>query len=197
LGVKPPIVYLDTSVLANWILNYQYRPRDIRPEKKAKECIELLDRIQEGEFICRFETSTWAMAELSQTISDNIVAFKILRDGFSLVYFDKLKEDYPLESSEQNRLQMHLREFRSFLVSKNIRIVESRISDPTIIGLSCKYSLSTPDAAHVAQASSRKCNYLVTIDPDMTEAEPPITEVTIVKPSTLYVHKELRQQERG
>lgn len=185
-------VYLDTSILANWILNYFKRPKDIRPEKRAKECIDLFAQVKSGEFSCQFETSSWSLAELSQSVMDNIIASKILRDGFSLVYFNKLKRNYELSVSEQKGALIHIEYFTWILGTYNILIRESAIDHRLITKFSHKYHLETPDATHVA-LSMKNCQFLVSIDTDLLDAKPPIMEVQVVRPSTLYCNTNLRQ----
>jgi hypothetical protein len=94
-------VYLDTSVLGHWVL-YHFRPekfdKPLPPTVQAS--LTLLHQIRNGFFSCKFETSDFALTELSQVIRDDLIATKMMRDAQSLVYFQALKDDYALDKDE-------------------------------------------------------------------------------------------------
>lgn len=175
------------------MLNALELPADIHPEKNARACLKLLDQIKEGHFSCRFETSSWAMAELSQVIRDSIIALKIVRDGLSLVYFNRLKRFYVLAQDEQDELLLFLHEFPRFLRSQKVIVKTSKIEHSRINELCCKYGIETPDAAHIALAVAQRCQFLATIDRDMLETKPRIEEVRTVRPSFLCTLRQLRR----
>lgn len=192
MDVKSISVYLDTSVLANWALLYK-QPTEVKQlaEKRAKQCLMLLEQITQGMFSCNFETSTWAMAELAQVLKDSIIAGKILRDGQSLVFFNKLKRFYSLTKQEQEDLLFHIRKFELFLKSQNIALRKRGTDHLRVNELAFRYGLETSDATHVALAS-RNCQFLTTTDRDLIEAKPKILEIKVIRPSGLHIYKELR-----
>ena len=75
--------YLDTSILANWLIYYRKRARWLafREQDKARQSMTLLQEIIDGRYSVKFVTSTWAMAELSQSAIDYRVAVRMIRDG--------------------------------------------------------------------------------------------------------------------
>jgi len=84
-----------------------------------------------------------------------------------------------------------IRSFKAYLEKLGIEIVESAIDEEEVNRISLEYSLEVPDALHVAMAR-KKATYLITIDPDFSEAR--IKEPQIMKPATLVSHPAFRSK---
>ena len=186
-------VYLDTNVLANWLLLYRKgKKARLRAEKRAKECMRLLDRILKHRYVCTFLISPYALAELAQSARDNLIALKIIRDGQSLVWFNRLKKRYRLKNWEQAEIRASIDAFTDFLEKNKFVLADVRVHSREVSKLSLKYSLETHDAIHLSIARQR-AGYLTTTDPDFLDVEPKIREVKVIRPSTLETIKELRR----
>ena len=191
---KRNTVYLDTSVLANWLLLYRKSKRTRRlAEKKAKESMRLLDRILKGRYSCRFLISPYVMSELSQSARDNLVALKMIRDGQSLVWFNRLKKQYRLKNWEQADIRRSIDSFAKFLLNKKFILFDAHIDSDDIHRFSLRYSLETHDAIHLSIAR-RNAAYLVTTDSDLLESKPRIKEMAVVRPAALETLTTLRKE---
>jgi len=187
-------VYLDTSVLANWLLLYRKNKKVRRlAEKRAQECMGLLDRILKKRYSCNFLISPYSTSELSQSARDNLVALKMMRDGLSLVWFNRLKKRYSLKNWEQADIRDSIRVFLNFLLRNDFILFDANINSDDVHRLSLKYSLETHDAIHLSIAR-QNANYLVTIDPDFLEVEPRIKEINVIRPATLETLTHLRRR---
>jgi len=186
-------VYLDTSVLANWLLLYRKNKKTRRlAEKRARECMSLLERIRKNRYSCRFLISPYAMSELSQSARDNLIALKIMRDGLSLVWFNRLKKRYRLKNKEQADIRDSIGTFFRFLLRNKFVFFDANIDSDQVHRLSLKYGLETHDAIHLSIAR-QNATYLVTIDPDFLEAEPKIKEIEVARPAALETLTHLRR----
>lgn len=187
-------VYIDTSILANWMLLYRKGKRTQRKaENRAKECMRLLDEIRQHKYQCEFITSTYAFAEIGQSARDARIAIKMIRDGISLHWFNRLKKYYPLKRKEQTSIMQSIESFYSFLENLGINIVEPVIDQTDINMISLRYSLEVSDATHIVIGKLSKSNYLLTVDHDFTESKPKIRTPQPLRPSTLATMKSLRK----
>jgi len=186
-------VYLDTNVLGHWILLYE-EPPDIqaKAEKLAKESLSLLQQIKEDWFNCELLTSKWAIAELAQTLRDNLVAGKILRDGQSLVYFNKLKDYYLLDKEELKDHETYLINFKILLDSLPVQVLPETFDEKQSQLFVTKYGVDTSDAIHLAIANAENA-YMVTGDIRLTKLIEDVQEVKIIKPMGLHTIREVRK----
>jgi predicted nucleic acid-binding protein len=189
-------VYLDTNVLANWLLLYR-KPKQIREEaeKQAVKCMHLLDRIRSKHFSCSFLVSAYAVMELSQTARDNLIALKIIRDGFSLNWFNRLKKRYELLKEEQEEIEKAIESFEDFLDRYGLVHIDVSVDIKKVNRLILKYGIETHDAVHVYEASN-SATYLATIDPDLLNLKSRIVETKVVHPSSLETIRQLRAKKR-
>jgi len=190
---KEASAYLDTNVLVNWMLLYRKGRKTRRiAEKRAKECMRLLDDILRGRYSCRFLVSAYAISELSQSARDNLIALKIMRDGQSLVWFNQLKKRYRLKNWEQADIRESLRSFSRFLSKKGFMEFDAVVDYDEVHRLSLKYGLETHDAIHLCVAR-HGADYLITTDPDLLEVKSQIKEIHVIRRATLRTITGLRK----
>jgi hypothetical protein len=163
--------YLDTNILGHWIL-YHFRPDEVRGviPKSVQPSLDLLRLIESKSFTCKFETSDFALSELSQVIRDNLIAAKMMRDGQSLVYFQSLKNYYALEEEEIVDAIGYMADIETLLLKIEVTVSKIKIklfemSVPSGVDDFCfAYGVDTSDAMHIIWASRRKCKYFITAD---------------------------------
>jgi len=157
--------YIDTTILANWIL--YYKKRDVIPKagKKIIESFTMLELIEKNLFICKFVSSTWAMCEVANVILNDILTEEMNRNGISLVQFPSQKRVFQIEDESKKRTIIeNLADFRDFLKNLNVKIRSFEVDDDSVTDLLMKHTfLPTPDALHLSFAF-RSCDMLVTLD---------------------------------
>jgi predicted nucleic acid-binding protein len=153
----------------------------------------LLKEILEHKYDCKFITSTYAFAELGQSARDARTAVKIIRDGLSLNWFNRLKKRYPLKRKEQTDIIRSIESFHSFLEKNGVEILELVIAQQDINKISLRHCLEVHDATHLVMAR-KKANYLITVDPDFLECRPKIRKPEVMRPPTLATKPELRNK---
>lgn len=192
-------VYLDSSILGHWLLYHEAEQSKIADAPtNVQRSLLLMKQIREGLFDCNFVTSDYAFAELYQVIRDNIIANKILKDAQSLVYFHELKSQYQLTGEEAHDMEAYLDNFYSLLSTLKVRtyVLELHMHDvqDIIVGL----NLSTPDAIHLAWASSNDpYDYFVTGDRDFFEVRNRVKKPKIVRASALHTFREVKARNKG
>ena len=187
-------VYLDTSVLGHWILYYTIpKEQQDKATRNVRRSLMLLDGIQRGLFSCQFETSDFALAELLQSLRDNILADKLKREGHSLVYFRELKDHEVLEMDEKRDLEAHMGRFEAFFDEINVHVYEIWVELNAVSYLTMNYAIDSSDAVQVAWAG-RWCDYFTTGDRRLLDLKPKIGKLLVVLPSRLHAIRELRRQ---
>jgi len=191
--------YLDTSILANWMLLYRRKRkgRRVKPPtyaKHARQCMTLLSEIEHRKYSCRLITSTYAFAELGQSARDSRTAVKIIRDGLSLNWYNRLKKRYPLRRKEQTDIMRSIESFHNFLERLGIEIMEPIITQQDVNQIALKHSLEVNDATHVVIAKWAKVDFLITADQDFLECKPKIRKPEVMVPPTLATRPELRRR---
>jgi len=157
--------YIDTTILANWILYYKKRDVIPKAEKKIIESFTMLELIEKNLFICKFVSSTWAMCEVANVILNDILTEEMNRNGISLVQFPSQKRVFQIENESKKRTIIeNLADFRDFLKNLNVKIRSFEVDDDSVTDLLMKHTfLPTPDALHLSFAF-RSCDMLVTLD---------------------------------
>ena len=126
-----------------------------------------------------------------QVLRDRAILKKFFFDGFEIFAFNRLKFEYKIEQNDREIIQEAIVQFERFLKKVNVEFIKMRISWRKIHEYSLKYSLETPDAAHLLIASDHS-DYLVTNDKAFKEAG--ITDVVVIDPADLITRKELLHQ---
>jgi len=189
---KTKVAYIDTSVLANWML-YRKKVRvRFRAEKRARQSMKLLKLIQHHKYSCKFITSTFAFAEIGQSARDARTAVKIIRDGLNPSWFNRLKRWYPLKPKERTDIMRSIQSFYNYLEELGVEVKSSIIDPNEVNEISLRHSLEVCDATHVVIARSEKADYLITVDPDFAEVRPKIRKPEAMNPDTLYTKRFLR-----
>ena len=127
--------------------------------------MKLLSQIKSHFYSCRFETSDFALWELSQVIRDNLVASKMMRDAQSLVYFQSLKDQYRLDEEELADALAYSDGMRNLLAELKIEAFPMQFRDESKVDSLCyTHGIDTSDAMHLAWALDHRCQYFVTSD---------------------------------
>jgi predicted nucleic acid-binding protein len=187
VGVKNR-VYLDTSIIAVWIITEEEPTKISQLPKKAENAKKLLDSIIAGKLNCRLQTSDWALSEMIQVLRDRAIFKKFFFDGFEFFAFNRLKSEYKIEQIEREIIQEAMVQFEKFLKKIGVEFIKIQISWRKIHEYCLKYSLETPDAAHLLIALEHS-DYLVTNDKAFKEAG--VTDVVVIDPADLITRKEL------
>lgn len=128
-------------------------------------------------------TSSWAIVELKQAQIDDLVAIKILRSGFSLSRFGRLKKDEAFQPtpSERQVMSRYAGSFTQSIVRARIRIKGLNASPFVLHSRVARYGLETGDAMNASVAISNRCQFLITNDGDF-ERKRTIGKMRIVFP---------------
>jgi len=152
--------------------------------------MRLLRQIERHKYKARMITSVFAFAELGQSARDARVAVKIIRDGLSLNWFNRLKKHYSLTTRERGDILESISSFHEYLERLGVEIVESMVNDRDLNRIALRYSIEVPDATHVLIAKNEKADYIVTIDPDFLRSN--LKTPKVVLPTTLETITALR-----
>ena len=161
--------------------------------------MQLLRHMEQRFYACDFETSNFALTELTQVVRDSLLARKMELDAQSLSYFHQLKDYYQLTLDELGDAFAYLRQVRDLLTRLRVSVtrmsVASQRSEQSIEDLCFTKGVDTSDAMHIAWAYKRKCKYLATTDRRLLDRakEIPLGGVWIVDPNTLTSKPELRR----
>lgn len=126
-------------------------------------------------------------------VRDNLVALKIVRDGLSLVWFNRLKKRYRLKNWEQSEVMQSIRAFEDFLRTKGFVRFDASVNTANVNWFALRYGLEMPDATHLCLAKET-ARYLLTIDPDLLETKAKIKTLDIIRPATLETLSALRRR---
>jgi hypothetical protein len=158
-------VYVDTTILGNWILYQQKRDKVAQAGERIIESYAILEKIEKGFVDYAFETSTWAISELAGIIVDNLLAEQMLRDGISLTEFSSQKRVFKIKEENTKRAIIeNLATFTDYLEKVGFRIRSYEIDEDSVIDLLFKHTfLPIPDALHLSFAI-RSCDVFLTLD---------------------------------
>lgn len=150
-----------------------------------------MKQVEERRFICKFVTSDWALAEMIQSFRSRAIIHSFLLDGNELSAFNRFKAHYKVQERKRRSIHQAIMDFQTFLHKNHVQTVKINIDVHKIHEYCLKYSLDTPDATHLQAALQQSCNYMVTVDRPLIEAD--VKEIQIIDPGTLFRTAELRQ----
>lgn len=194
----PPIIaYLDTSIVANWLIYYRKRKRwlSFKEGDKARQSMELLQGIIADKYNANFLTSAWTIGELAQSALDYLTALKMIRDGRNPRFFQTLKQQYPLSNEEKDQIALSIEDFLDRLERLGIIFRGSGIEDyGEVRDFAFDYGIEAPDALHLAVALQLECGCFLTIDERLIKAK--VKQIEVMFPSTFdklpYARRRLR-----
>jgi len=196
----PVIAYLDTSILANWLIYYRKRKRWLSFKEKdgARQSMELLQGIIADKYNADFKISAWTIGELVQSALDNVVAVRMIRDGRNPRFFQTMKEQYPLSNEEKNQIGLSIEDFLDKIERLDIRPVGTGIEDYSDMrDFAFNYGIEAPDALHLSIAGYLDCEFFLTTDKRLIDKK--IKEIQVMLPPTFdrlpYVRR--RSKEDG
>lgn len=158
-------VYVDTTILGNWVLFLQKRDKVAQAGKRIVESYELLKIIEKGCLNCTFQSSTWAISELAGIIVDNVLSEQMLKNGIPLTEFPSQKRVFKIEEEDTKRaIVENIAVFTEHLEKIGLGIENYEIDEDSVIDILFKHTfLPIPDALHLSFAI-RSCDMLLTLD---------------------------------
>ena len=168
------LVFLDSNVIANWILiaDSAERLEEFRDEEILKERFENISYsytlvealIATGEY--EIKTSNLAIGEVYHVIYNEILSQKMYRLGIPMTLWSKMREKHRLSESEKflikDSVSKHLRK-----LEKSVELVKDEVDDEIYPKLVLDYRLRTHDAILLTTAILNNCEWFITNDKEI------------------------------
>ncbi len=159
-------------------------------ENRIRHALSFVRDIIEEDYLCKFETSRWSIAELANIIKDDAISIKMFNEGRSLAHFNRYKSDYPFTAEERTEISEIVNDFKKFISWLGVKISPCQVFSNSTQHFATKYALDTSDALHLA-LSYKKCRYFITNDRHYLQSNPKITEIEVLNPSSLRNRSEI------
>lgn len=168
------LAYLDTSVVADWLL---LRAASDEARERFSDAVrssyELVEGFLNDSLSLRACTSKWSLCEAAMVLKQSTVALKLILDNVSLRYLERLMDDerYRPSVDDVTYIRMAMRELlRRAKKARSFRVIEKVYLDSDrVIDLSLRYCLAAPDAFHLTIALRNECDVFVTRDRDFLD----------------------------
>lgn len=175
-------VFIDSNVLANWMLldgavqkakQSPKRLQEIQERAGGKwpsyQLLEELRRIGNPPSftsLFKFGTSAFAIAETSHVILKEYVASSLYKKGIPFAYWESFGKQEHLSDKDRRDLISQLERLQELFFKPNSRILYPMDQTDFLAAsdLVTSFRLSTTDAFLVSQAAKRECNYFLTED---------------------------------
>jgi hypothetical protein len=164
------------------------RPLSTLREKQSRayysyQIIEYL-RNNPGKF--NFYTSDLAIVEVTSVIFEKYVIDELVRDGISLKYFWKFREQIILPAEASKKIHNEIFSFRQNFIDKDRIRITNKISYYVCRYLICQYHVETHDSFLLSQANQAKCNLFISNDSRLKRIVKNYKKVKVKKSATFY-----------
>lgn len=186
------VIYLDTSVIADWLFLKSLDEKALEHVSKgAHNSIlskNLIDSLLSKKNSIETITSHWSLCEAVSTLKMSTIGLKLVLDNVSLRYLNRLKDSeyYKLTKVDGNAILESLSEFKS-RAKDRIKIIDSKLNYNLINELIIKHCLEASDALHLALAIDNKCDGFITRDEDFIKRNKEFAKlgITIITPKDM------------
>ena len=170
-------VFLDSNIIANWILigdifsanpeldkNDKILNQRFRNLSYSYALVEALLKSDEYEV----KTSDLALGEVFHVIHNELLSLKMYRLGIPLTLWTKLRGKHDLNEEEQSSVREIINKYIRRLRRKIIK-VDDRVDDEIYPKLVLGYKLRTHDALLLTTAVLERCSWFITNDVEIIE----------------------------
>ncbi len=178
----PDHVFIDSNVIANWILILERLKLKKEGEedkkllkefhKKIQNSYSLLEKIKENQCgTCQFFTSQFALCEVYNVIGMEYKSRKLSKKRVPFRYWIRMMRDIKLKDEQFPEINRSLIEFvNTFLNPNDLKMNRAeRYNQDNVGRLLWIYNCNTHDGVLIAQALYGNCNYFITEDNNLVK----------------------------
>jgi len=193
-------MYIETSVIADWLFVATMLPRSRRKLRKGVHLsYQLLEQILKGRFQDEFVTSFWAILEAVGALKRSRIEFNMLTQNINLGYYHDLKDKSGFKIDTYQVREIVKLVDRLDKAHENRRLIWSQKGVEFTPALRLiTIGLDPPDAIHVVFATIENCDFFVTKDNDFLKRKDTLSKYTeVLSPATAFQKLNARRRTRN